>query len=294
MQARRLVRLVLLSALCALARPAFAGEYVLFYHSDALGSPQAMTDINGNVVWRADYEPFGNLADVTETLPNTREFIGKQHDPETSLHYFGARYYDGSLGRFLSVDPALFNGRPDSAVKQPQRFNIYIYGLNNPYRFRDSDGRDPIDNSGKYFIEQNIMQLVESGQLITGLASSITLGTTSLAVSSGRVASGAVKAAEAGKAADNAVDAVRLNKSLASQEQIAEKGIEIAGPKSEPFRDAQRIADVYGGRADDWIKKTSSSHTAPDGTKFETHWVENVKTGERLEFKTKLAPAGGK
>jgi len=35
-------------------------------------------------------------------------------------------------------------------------------------------------------------------------------------------------------------------------------------------------------------KMSSNSYTAPDGTKFETHWVENIKTGERVEFKTKF------
>jgi RHS repeat-associated protein len=141
MQARRLIRLVILAALCALARPAFAGEYVLFYHNDATGSPVAMTDINGNVVWRADYEPFGNLAAVTETLPNTHEFIGKERDQETSLHYFGARYYDVRIGRFLSVDPALLRGRPPSAKTIPQRLNLYSYSTNNPYRYFDPDGK---------------------------------------------------------------------------------------------------------------------------------------------------------
>jgi RHS repeat-associated protein len=140
MQARSLIRLIILSTSCLLSRPAFAGEYVLYYHNDALGSPQAMTDINGNVVWRADYEPFGNLATITETLANTREFIGKQRDPETGLHYFGARFYDGGIGRFLSVDPALLRGRPDSALTIPQRLNLYAYSTNNPYRYLDSRG----------------------------------------------------------------------------------------------------------------------------------------------------------
>src|SRR5438876_7002395 len=115
--------------------PALAGEYVLFYHNDTLGSPVAVTDINGNVVWRTDYEPFGNPATVTETLPNTHEFIGREHDPETGLHYLGARYYDGGIGRFLSVDPALLRGRPPSALTIPQRLNQYAYSTNNPYRF---------------------------------------------------------------------------------------------------------------------------------------------------------------
>jgi RHS repeat-associated protein len=145
MQARRLIRLVLLSALCALARPATAGEYVLFYHNDALGSPQAMTDINGNVVWRADYEPFGNLAIITETLPNTHQFIGKERDPETSLHYLGARFYDAGIGRFLSVDPALLRGRPAATLFKAQLHNLYAYSANNPYRFVDRDGNSPLD-----------------------------------------------------------------------------------------------------------------------------------------------------
>lgn len=36
----------------------------------------------------------------------------------------------------------------------------------------------------------------------------------------------------------------------------------------------------------DWVKKVSSSFTALDGVKFETHWVENLKTGERILEKT--------
>ena len=123
------------------AFPASAGEYVLFYHNDALGSPVALTDSSGNVVWRTDYEPFGNLATLTETLANTHQFIGKEVDGETSLHYLGARFYDGSLGRFLSIDPALLRGRPPSAKTIPQRLNLYVYATNNPYRFFDPLGK---------------------------------------------------------------------------------------------------------------------------------------------------------
>jgi hypothetical protein len=36
-----------------------AEEIVHFYHNDHLGSPLAMTDEDGNVVWRRDYKPFG-------------------------------------------------------------------------------------------------------------------------------------------------------------------------------------------------------------------------------------------
>ena len=95
------------------------------------------------------------------------------------------------------------------------------------------------------------------------------------------------KTAKAGEAAAEASS--KLNKSLASHAQLGEVGTTMAGAGARvPFRGAERIAEEYGGNAADWVKKTSSSYTAPDGTVFETHWVENIRTGERIEFKTKF------
>lgn len=78
-------------------------------------------------------------------------------------------------------------------------------------------------------------------------------------------------------------------KAATSQAQMAEQGTTIAGPGStKVFRDAPLVAAEYGGKASDWVKKSSSSFTAPDGTKIEVHWVENLVTGQRIAFKTKL------
>jgi len=85
-------------------------------------------------------------------------------------------------------------------------------------------------------------------------------------------------------------DALKLAKSLASQRQMAEAGAVMAGPgSSKIFRDAGRIANTYGGNPSNWVKKASSTYTAADGAKFSTHWVENVKTGQRVEFKTRFS-----
>src|SRR2546426_2656329 len=85
------------------AFPASAGEYVLFHHNDALGSPVALTDSSGNVVWRTDYEPFGNLATLTETLANTHQFIGKEVDGETSLTISGRASMTAASGDFCRL-----------------------------------------------------------------------------------------------------------------------------------------------------------------------------------------------
>ncbi len=65
------------------------------------------------------------------------KFSGKERDTESGLDYFGARYYDHSLYRFLSVDPVIPVGR---ALSNPQRWNLYGYCGNNPVKYVDPDG----------------------------------------------------------------------------------------------------------------------------------------------------------
>jgi RHS repeat-associated protein len=117
----------------------FAGQKVYFYHTDAAGTPVAMTDAGGNVVWRADYKPFGEEQSITGTIANNEKFVGKEKDQETGLYYFGARYMDAKIGRFVSVDP---KGISEKDLLNPQRLNRYNYSLNNPYRYIDPDGRE--------------------------------------------------------------------------------------------------------------------------------------------------------
>ncbi len=94
-----------------------------------------MTDKDGSVVWRRDYFPFGQEIDPGgETTGNPHTFTGKEFDAETGLYYYGARYYDPVIGRFISVDPTA--GVPFN----PQTWNRYIYPLNNPYKDVDPDG----------------------------------------------------------------------------------------------------------------------------------------------------------
>jgi RHS repeat-associated protein len=85
--------------------PSFAGNKVFFYHTDAAGTPVAMSDANGEVVWRADYLPFGEEHEVAGSVKNKNRFIGKEKDEETDLYYFGARYLDARTGRFIKPDP---------------------------------------------------------------------------------------------------------------------------------------------------------------------------------------------
>jgi len=68
---------------------------------------------------------------------NIHIFTGKELD-ETGLYYFGARYYDKSLGRWIVPDPESMPS--DLNLRDPQTLNPYVYCRNNPLRLLDPDG----------------------------------------------------------------------------------------------------------------------------------------------------------
>lgn len=80
---------------------------------------------------------------------------------------------------------------------------------------------------------------------------------------------------------------IRLNKRLGSLQQLGEKGVVLAGGNSPvALRDSKRLSSQYGGDSSDWAKFSSSQHISSDGRKFETHWYENILTGQKVEPKT--------
>jgi len=107
---------------------------IFYYHSDNLGSPIAITNQTGDVVWRTDYKPFGqSLNEVSENGVNNYQYNAKEKD-DSGLFYYGARYYDSDLGRFVTADTI----RGD--IKNPQTLNRYVYTLNNPLKYVDPSG----------------------------------------------------------------------------------------------------------------------------------------------------------
>jgi len=102
---------------------------------DHLGSIRMTLDENADVVGAQDFYPFG---EVLRGLPpaGTNDkymFTEKERDTETNYDYFGARFYDSELGRWLSVDPL---------ADKYFGWSPYNYTLNNPLRFIDPDGMD--------------------------------------------------------------------------------------------------------------------------------------------------------
>ncbi|MEW6248918.1 MAG: RHS repeat-associated core domain-containing protein [Nitrospirota bacterium] len=120
---------------------------VHYWHPDHLGSSSVITDSTGAQVQAVTYYPYG--ATRSNTSPNNPavnvpyKYTGKELD-ETGLYFYEARYYDPTLGRFISADTLVPNPR------DPQDLNRYTYAGNNPLRYTDPTGHFRL-NFGKFF-----------------------------------------------------------------------------------------------------------------------------------------------
>jgi len=84
------------------------------------------------------------------------KFTGKELDPETGLYYFGARYYDAVLSRWISADPILGKYLPSGdreknndlpgmgGVFESKNLSLYDYSHSNPITLLDPDGNDVV------------------------------------------------------------------------------------------------------------------------------------------------------
>ena len=108
-----------------------ASAVVYYLHTDHHNTPQVVSDNQGTVVWRADYDAFGQ-ATVASGSPLTfnLRFPGQYFDSETGLHYNYYRDYDPSTGRYIQSDPIGLQGG----------LNTYAYVGGNPLRFTDPLG----------------------------------------------------------------------------------------------------------------------------------------------------------
>ncbi|WP_242166346.1 RHS repeat-associated core domain-containing protein [Lysobacter sp. M15] len=119
-----------------------------YQHTDALGSPVAVTDASRAVIAAEtnEFEPYGRVAN--RALTDGPNYTGHVADAATGLVYAQQRYYDPGIGRFLSVDPVVVRVIGDN-------FNRYWYANNNPYKFTDPDGRE----TGMFQFGENRMQV---------------------------------------------------------------------------------------------------------------------------------------
>lgn len=133
-----------------------AGQHY-YYLSDAEGSVTALTNAAGTAVERYSYDAFGKATSSGASLPNPFTYTGQAYDASDGLYYEGARYYDPTISRFLSPDPAM------SA-------NPYPYVGNNPTNFTDPTGAEAMIEDAEISV---LNQQVKLGEEIQKLVACI-------------------------------------------------------------------------------------------------------------------------
>lgn len=130
-------------------------QRVYYYNRDHQGSIHNLTDQEGKVVERFRYDDsYGRITqhEKTEETFNPYCYTGREFETD-ELYYYRARYYDPTIGRFISSDPIEFMAGD---------FNFYRYVGNSPVEWVDAFGLfypKSQDNSKKNLIPFKIYNL---------------------------------------------------------------------------------------------------------------------------------------
>ena len=89
-------------------------------------------------------------------------FTGKERDSETGFDYFEARYLGSTNGRFVTPDIPFLDQKPTN----PQTWNLYAYGRNNPLSHVDPSGN----------IVETVWDIANVALDVTSLASNVAEG----------------------------------------------------------------------------------------------------------------------
>jgi RHS repeat-associated protein len=90
-----------------------------YYTTDQRGAAIRLTDSDGEVLWSARYDPYGQCHEKgAESGEQPLRFMGQVHDTAADLSHHRFRVYDAELGRFISPDPLGVAGG-DNAFSYP-------------------------------------------------------------------------------------------------------------------------------------------------------------------------------
>ncbi|WET50669.1 DUF6443 domain-containing protein [Chryseobacterium indologenes] len=121
----------------------FTKNKYIYHYTDHLGNIRVSYFHNGTgieVLEENNYYPFGLKHEEYNGLtgnPNYNYKYNGKELQETGMYAYGARMYMPDLGRWGVVDPL---------AEKMTRFSPYNYAFNNPIRYTDPDGREPVDD----------------------------------------------------------------------------------------------------------------------------------------------------
>ena len=103
-----------------------------YYHADGNGNITCLVATNEAVVATYRYDPFGNTISQSGTLAdaNVYRFSSKEIHTNSFMYYYGYRFYDPELHRWINRDP----------IEEMGGLNLYAFGQNDPENRYDKNG----------------------------------------------------------------------------------------------------------------------------------------------------------
>ena len=105
-----------------------------YYVTDMHGNVVQLLDESGNVTKTYEYDSFGNEVKPEKKDENPYRYCGEYYDKETEEVYLRARYYQPSVGRFITRDT--YTGESD----EPLSLHLYTYCENDGVNAWDPSG----------------------------------------------------------------------------------------------------------------------------------------------------------
>jgi RHS repeat-associated protein len=103
--------------------------------NDQLGSTAITADASGALSAELRFKAWGEQRYASGTTPTTYRYTGQREQSQLSIYFYGARWYDPQLSRFL---------QPDSIIplesQGVQAWDRYAYANNNSVRYNDPTG----------------------------------------------------------------------------------------------------------------------------------------------------------
>lgn len=105
-----------------------------YVQTNGHGDITELRDAAGNLLNQYQYDIWGNILSKVEQVYNPFRYSGEYYDDATGLQYLRARWYDPSIGRFISEDTY------EGELLNPLSLNLYTYVQNNPLMYVDPTG----------------------------------------------------------------------------------------------------------------------------------------------------------
>ena len=163
------------------------GSY--FYLKDALGSIVDITNEAGTIIQHYAYSSFGKILKIVDNSGNditanplvktSYGFTNREHDSESGMMYYRARYMMPEIGRFIQEDPHPGKKKMPNTIN-----NKYIYTLNNPLAFTDPSGKFVFTAAailGSYILSSATMGVVATALVTAATTTAIGVGIAEIA-----------------------------------------------------------------------------------------------------------------